>query len=131
MAKLLHKAIGLGGKPGDQQVYDDYMKHFESSPVATLRDALELKSQRAPIDVSEVESVETIMSRFCTGGMSLGAISRETHETIAIAMNRCARCSPRKCPIYCVVDRSVWIFVGSWFSGRILSDAVQNWWQEQ
>jgi glutamate synthase (ferredoxin) len=35
-----------------------------------------------------VESLEKILSRFCTGGMSLGAISRETHETIAVAMNR-------------------------------------------
>lgn len=89
MSKLLHKAIGVGGKAVDQQMYDDYMKHFENSPVATLRDALDLKSERAAIDVSEVEPVESIMSRFCTGGMSLGAISRETHETIAIAMNRC------------------------------------------
>jgi len=36
----------------------------------------------------QVEPAEKIMARFCTGGMSLGAISRETHETIAIAMNR-------------------------------------------
>ena len=35
-----------------------------------------------------MESVASIVSRFCTGGMSLGAISRETHEAIAIAMNR-------------------------------------------
>ena len=38
--------------------------------------------------MDEVEPAEAIMTRFCTGGMSLGAISRETHETIAIAMNR-------------------------------------------
>lgn len=37
---------------------------------------------------AQVESAGDIMTRFCTGGMSLGAISRETHETIAIAMNR-------------------------------------------
>eukprot|EP00983_Pelagomonas_calceolata_P075507 1153050-Pelagomonas_calceolata.AAC.8 len=36
----------------------------------------------------QVEPADKIMARFCTGGMSLGAISRETHETIAIAMNR-------------------------------------------
>ncbi len=36
----------------------------------------------------QVEPAAAIMERFCTGGMSLGAISRETHETIAIAMNR-------------------------------------------
>lgn len=37
---------------------------------------------------AQVESAGDIMTRFCTGGMSLGAISRETHETIAVAMNR-------------------------------------------
>jgi len=35
-----------------------------------------------------VESVESICERFCTGGMSLGALSREAHEVLAIAMNR-------------------------------------------
>jgi glutamate synthase (ferredoxin) len=89
MAKLLHKAIGMGGKGiGPQEAYDAYLKHFEDSPVHVLRDMLELKSDKAPISVDEVESVSDIMARFCTGGMSLGAISRETHETIAIAMNR-------------------------------------------
>ena len=43
-------------------------------------------SQSIPLD--QVEPAANIMARFCTGGMSLGAISRETHETIAIAMNR-------------------------------------------
>ena len=42
----------------------------------------------APISVDQVEPAADIMRRFCTGGMSLGAISRETHETIAVAMNR-------------------------------------------
>lgn len=36
----------------------------------------------------QVEPAASIMARFCTGGMSLGAISRESHETIAIAVNR-------------------------------------------
>lgn len=38
--------------------------------------------------MGRVEDALTIIKRFCTGGMSLGAISRETHEAIAIAMNR-------------------------------------------
>lgn len=38
--------------------------------------------------MGRVESAVSIVQRFCTGGMSLGAISRETHEAIAIAMNR-------------------------------------------
>lgn len=53
-----------------------------------LRDLLEFKSDRAPIPVGKVEPAISIVQRFCTGGMSLGAISRETHEAIAIAMNR-------------------------------------------
>ena len=91
MSKLLHKAIGLGGKGiGPQEAYDAYLKHFEDSPVHVLRDMLELvpATPQGAISIDEVESPADIMSRFCTGGMSLGAISRETHETIAIAMNR-------------------------------------------
>ncbi|KAL4300171.1 hypothetical protein AHAS_Ahas17G0174200 [Arachis hypogaea] len=53
-----------------------------------LHELLEFKSDRAPIPVGKVEPASAIVHRFCTGGMSLGAISRETHEAIAIAMNR-------------------------------------------
>ena len=53
-----------------------------------LRDLLEFQSERQPIPVENVEPATGIMERFVTGGMSLGAISRETHEVIAIAMNR-------------------------------------------
>lgn len=63
-------------------------QHFRDAPVTTLRDCLEFKSDRKPIPIEEVEPAANIMKRFCTGGMSLGAISRETHETIAIAVNR-------------------------------------------
>ena len=41
-----------------------------------------------PVPLEEVESVETIMKRFKTGAMSYGSISKEAHETLAIAMNR-------------------------------------------
>ena len=41
-----------------------------------------------PLPLDQVESVESICSRFCTGGMSLGALSREAHEVLAVAMNR-------------------------------------------
>lgn len=89
MSKLLHKAVGLGGKgAGGQDAFDAYTAHFEQSPVHVLRDMLELKGSGQPIPIEEVEPAAEIMSRFCTGGMSLGAISRETHETIAIAINR-------------------------------------------
>lgn len=88
MAKLLHKSIGLGGNPMDKEAFKSYEQFFEDSPRSVLRDCLEIVSDKSPISIDEVEAVETILARFCTGGMSLGAISRETHETIAIAMNR-------------------------------------------
>jgi glutamate synthase (ferredoxin) len=52
-----------------------------------LRDLLEFK-ERQSVPIEEVESVETIMKRFKTGAMSYGSISQETHESLAIAMNR-------------------------------------------
>jgi len=53
-----------------------------------IRDFFELKSDRKPISIDEVESKEKIFKRFASAAMSLGSISPEAHETIAIAMNR-------------------------------------------
>ena len=53
MAKLLHKAIGLGNTATDEGAYNDYMKHFENSPVSTLRDMLELQA-RPPLFIVTV-----------------------------------------------------------------------------
>ncbi|TVR44559.1 MAG: glutamate synthase large subunit [Planctomycetota bacterium] len=53
----------------------------------TLRGLFAFK-KRDPIPLDEVESIESIVRRFCTGAMSLGSISSEAHETLAIAMNR-------------------------------------------
>ena len=90
MSKLLHKAVGLGGKKeeGDFDAYKLYQEVRNERPATSLRDMLMIESDRKPIDIDEVESVGDICARFCTGGMSLGAISRECHEAIAIAMNR-------------------------------------------
>ncbi|WP_138497738.1 glutamate synthase large subunit [Nostoc sp. PA-18-2419] len=84
MVKTLHKA--LDGKNYDH--YEVYKKHLQGRPVTALRDLLDFQSDRLPISIEEVESVSEIVQRFCTGGMSLGALSREAHETLAIAMNR-------------------------------------------
>lgn len=54
------------------------------------RDFLTFK-QRTPIPLEQVEPEEAIMRRFVTGAMSFGSISREAHETIAIAMNKITR----------------------------------------
>ncbi|HOZ45011.1 MAG TPA: glutamate synthase large subunit [Candidatus Hydrogenedentes bacterium] len=55
--------------------------------LATLRGLLQFK-KGTPIPIDEVESVDSIVKRFCTGAMSFGSISKEAHETLAIAMNR-------------------------------------------
>lgn len=81
MSKLLHKAIGLGsGSTPDPSAYEAYMAHFESAPPHVLRDCLALETGLPPISVDEVEEAADIMKRFCTGGMSLGAISREVRS---------------------------------------------------
>ncbi|MBA0849519.1 hypothetical protein Goshw_017084, partial [Gossypium schwendimanii] len=84
MSKLLHKAV----REKSESAFSIYQQHLASRPVNVLRDLLEFKSNRAPIPVGKVEPALSIVQRFCTGGMSLGAISRETHEAIAVAMNR-------------------------------------------
>ncbi|CAN8284734.1 unnamed protein product [Cochlearia groenlandica] len=84
MSKLLHKAV----REKSETAYAVYQQHLANRPITVFRDLLEFKSDRKPIPVGKVEPASSIVQRFCTGGMSLGAISRETHETIAIAMNR-------------------------------------------
>jgi glutamate synthase (ferredoxin) len=104
LAKLLHNAIGLdksvssatnrdelendGVKPKSVANYEIFRKSLESAPLANIRDLLEFDSDREPISIDEVEPASEIMKRFCTGAMSLGALSREAHETLAIAVNR-------------------------------------------
>jgi glutamate synthase (ferredoxin) len=84
MSKTLHKAV----RSQDLVLYSKYKSLLENRPPTNLRDLLIIVSKNTPISIDKVESLESILSRFCTGGMSLGALSRETHETLAIAMNR-------------------------------------------
>ena len=57
------------------------------SPI-NLRDLLQFKNNKKPIDISEVEPIEEILKRFGSGSMSHGALSAEAHEVLAIGMNR-------------------------------------------
>jgi len=84
MSKALHKAV----ESKEYDHYELYKKHLHGRPATALRDLLDFKSDRESIAIDEVESVESIFTRFCTGGMSLGSLSREAHETLAVAMNR-------------------------------------------
>jgi glutamate synthase domain-containing protein 2/glutamate synthase domain-containing protein 1/glutamate synthase domain-containing protein 3 len=71
--------------------YREYARavNEDAARQATLRGLLEIGGAgREPIPLEEVEPASEIVKRFCTGAMSLGSISREAHETLAIAMNR-------------------------------------------
>ncbi|MFW5966158.1 MAG: glutamate synthase large subunit [Persicimonas sp.] len=74
-----------------EATWDNYKKFAEESdgrPPIALRDLLEFDSGRAPVPLEEVEPIEEIRTRFTTAAMSLGSLSPEVHEAIAIAMNR-------------------------------------------
>ncbi|MCY3744235.1 MAG: glutamate synthase large subunit [Candidatus Poribacteria bacterium] len=81
--KSLHKFV----KAGKSEDYEKYVDAVETGEPSSLRDLLAFKAS-TPIPIEEVEPAEDIVRRFTTGSMSFGALSRETHETLAIAMNR-------------------------------------------
>ncbi|MEH6374447.1 glutamate synthase large subunit [Streptomyces sp. KLMMK] len=73
--------------------YDIFKQYTErvneqSERLMTLRGLFSLKNDRESVPLDEVEPVSEIVKRFSTGAMSYGSISREAHETLAIAMNR-------------------------------------------
>ena len=73
---------------GEYDDYAVYAKTVDGRRPAMLRDLLALTPQGDPIPVDQVESTESIIRRFDSAGMSLGALSPEAHETLAQAMNR-------------------------------------------
>jgi glutamate synthase (NADPH/NADH) large chain len=73
---------------GDYPAYLRFAELVNGRPAATLRDLLELQHLGASIPLDEVEPLEAILARFDSAGMSLGALSPEAHEALAIAMNR-------------------------------------------
>ncbi|HAL13260.1 MAG TPA: glutamate synthase large subunit, partial [Planctomycetaceae bacterium] len=84
--------IQMAARGNDEQAYWRFSNHInEDAKVrCTLRGLLKLKegANGGPIPIEEVEEAKEIVKRFCTGAMSFGSISAESHETLAIAMNR-------------------------------------------
>lgn len=110
-----HRALDIGGeyqwrREGEPHLFDpetvfrlqhstrgrryDIFKQYtgrvneQSERLMTLRGLFGFKSGRRPVSIDEVEPVSEIVKRFSTGAMSYGSISREAHETLAIAMNQ-------------------------------------------
>ena len=75
-------------RSGDFERYREYARLVNERPVSTLRDLMEIKPVGDAIPLDEVEPIEAILPRFDSAGMSLGALSPEAHEALAIAMNR-------------------------------------------
>ena len=88
IALVQHAVRGEGGDA--QAKYDEFAEQVNNTAVkrATLRGLFKLKESETPIPLEEVEPATEIVKRFATGAMSLGSISREAHENLAIAMNR-------------------------------------------
>lgn len=80
-------ALQISTRLGSYAKFKEFSRLVDEKPRPLfLRDFLDFK--RNPIDIRKVEPVESILKRFCSAAMSFGAISRESHEAMAIAMNR-------------------------------------------
>jgi glutamate synthase (NADPH) large chain len=85
VAKLRHAAAS-----GSFETFEEYADAIdrENRELCTLRGLMELRAAPRAIPMDEVEPATAIVKRFATGAMSFGSISKEAHETLAIAMNR-------------------------------------------
>jgi glutamate synthase (ferredoxin) len=86
--QTIHK-LQAAARTGSYKLFKEYsaLVNEQSAHLCTLRSLLEFKTVK-PVPIEKVESVESIMKRFKSGAMSYGSISKEAHETLAIAMNR-------------------------------------------
>ncbi len=83
-AHLLQQAV----KGGGYERYRHFAKLVNERPPAALRDLLEARPAGPAVPLDEVEPAAVILRRFSTAAMSLGSLSPEAHETLAIALNR-------------------------------------------
>lgn len=75
-------------RSGDYSDYRVFADHVNNRPAAALRDLLAFKDDQTAIDISTVEPEAELFKRFDSAAMSIGALSPEAHEALAIAMNR-------------------------------------------
>ncbi len=80
--------LQLSTRTGDYETFKEYTALVnEEKSIKNLRGLLTFKYPKKSISIDQVESVDAIVKRFKTGAMSYGSISKEAHETMAIAMN--------------------------------------------
>ncbi len=83
VVQKLHQAVELS----DYSKYQEFSEAVNQRQVMVLRDLLSLRNGAEPVPLEQVESVEQILTRFDSAGMSLGALSPTAHESLAQAMN--------------------------------------------
>ncbi len=83
----LTKALMRAIEAEDNSEYKKFKEMVEKREPTYIRDFLEIKSDREPIDINEVESASEIVKRFIGAAMSIGALSPEAHEDLAEALN--------------------------------------------
>ena len=84
IVKKLQEAVSTGS----QEIYNEYANLVDSRPPAMLRDLLQLEEVSKRVHKkSNLESIDNIIKRFDSAGMSLGSLSPKAHETLAEAMN--------------------------------------------
>ena len=80
--------LQLAARTGDYNIFKEYTALVNKEEgVKNLRGLMDIKFPKKGINIDQVESVDSIVKRFKTGAMSYGSISKEAHETMAIAMN--------------------------------------------
>ena len=80
--------LQLATRTGDYNTFKEYTELVNKEEgVKNLRGLMDIKFPKKGISIDQVESVDSIVKRFKTGAMSYGSISKEAHETMAIAMN--------------------------------------------
>jgi glutamate synthase domain-containing protein 2/glutamate synthase domain-containing protein 1/glutamate synthase domain-containing protein 3 len=87
IANLQHAVRGTNGDANDTYAEFARLVNEESTSKAALRGLMTFRTAEQPIPLEEIEPATEIVKRFSTGAMSLGSLSREAHETLAIAMN--------------------------------------------
>ncbi|MBV9342957.1 MAG: glutamate synthase subunit alpha, partial [Acidobacteria bacterium] len=85
ISKLQHSV-----RSGDFRTFQEFTAFVDqqSHNLSTLRSLMKIRTAPEPVPVEEVEPAREIVKRFATGAMSFGSISKEAHETLAVAMNR-------------------------------------------
>ena len=86
-SKTTISAIQKAAETGSKEDYEAVKKLVNERHEKFIRDFFEFRSDRAPISIDEVEPLSEIFKRFSTAAMSMGSISQEAHETLAVAMN--------------------------------------------